>query len=63
MSCLHLPQGKSDASPGCLELSGYVLLCSLAIFVSADCAEKFCLRSLLHLMYWVLAFMYHEVFL
>lgn len=45
MSCLPLPQGKSDASPGCLELSGYVLLCSLAIFVSADCAENFSLSS------------------
>lgn len=34
MSCLHLPQGKSDASPGCLELSGSVLFVVLPSFVS-----------------------------
>ena len=64
MSCLHLPQGKSDASPGCLELSGYLLFCSLAIFVSQLTVLKtfLCLRSLSRVMYWVLAFMYHEVF-
>lgn len=52
MSCLHLPQGKSDASPGCLELSGYLLFCSLAIFVSQLTVLKtfLCLRSLSRVM-------------
>lgn len=31
MSYLHLPWGKSNASTGCLELSGYIVL---AVFAS-----------------------------
>ena len=64
MSCLHLPQGKSDASPGCLELSGCVLFVVLPSFVSQLTVLKtfLCFRSLSRVLYWVLAFMYHKVF-
>lgn len=65
MSYLHLPQSKSDANTGCLELSGYILfavLPSLSHLTVLRSPNSLSLVLLTYLVLGAASFMYHKGF-